>query len=171
MVLDSIRNLIADKEPTPNKFTKAMGELIRKARDEAGLSQAELAQKIYRRRATVSDMENGKVEVSSTVLPLLAAALDKPLTYFYPPQLFRELKPEKFTPLEHELLLQFRNIWNEYLQRIAIDQVRVLAEFDPEEMIWELVDIVVSKKERDELIEKYISEKKKGRKSVISDES
>ncbi|HEY60435.1 MAG TPA: hypothetical protein G4N92_07110 [Anaerolineae bacterium] len=29
----------------PNKHTKAMGELIRKAREEAGLSQEELAKK------------------------------------------------------------------------------------------------------------------------------
>ena len=39
MVMYTIRNLIADKEPTPNKFTKAMGESIRKAREEAGLAR------------------------------------------------------------------------------------------------------------------------------------
>lgn len=44
MVLETIRNLIADKEPMPNKFTIGMGELIRKAREEAGLNQAELAE-------------------------------------------------------------------------------------------------------------------------------
>lgn len=30
-------------QPLPNKLTKAMGEFIRKAREGAGISQAELA--------------------------------------------------------------------------------------------------------------------------------
>jgi transcriptional regulator with XRE-family HTH domain len=134
MVMDSIRNLIADKEPTPNKFTIAMGELIRKAREEAGLSQAELAKRIYRRRATISDMENGKAEVSSSVLALLSASLEKPITYFYPPFIYRELKQDEFTPQDQELLTHFKNIDNDHLRKLAIDQVRIIAEFEPKEM-------------------------------------
>lgn len=91
MVLDKIRDLIADKEPTPNKYTIAMGELIRKAREDAAMSQKELAERIYRRQATLSDLENGKSEVGTVTLVLLAAALDKPITYFFPPFVYQEL--------------------------------------------------------------------------------
>jgi transcriptional regulator with XRE-family HTH domain len=152
MVLDTVRNLVSDKEPTPNKFTISMGELIRKAREESGLSQADLAQNIFRRRATLSDMENGKTEVSSGTLVLLAAALEKPVTYFYPSFVNKELKPEDFTLLEQELLTSFQNIWSDHLRKVAIDQVRTLEMFNPMEMIEEKwTDINVIREHRQEL--------------------
>lgn len=161
MVLETIRNLVSDKEPTPNKFTIAMGELIHKARDESGLSQADLAKKIYRRRATISDIENGKVEVSSGTLTLLAAALAKPITYFYPPFLYKELEPEKLAPLEQELLTHFRNIWDEYLQKVAVEQVKVLSVFDPEEMLLDSIERISIRLEQNEAIKAILENKNK----------
>lgn len=161
MVIETIRNLVSDKEPTPNKFTIAMGELIRKAREEADLSQSDLARKIYRRQATLSDIENGKVEVSSGTLALLAAVLDKPITYFYPPFLYQELKPEKFTPLERELLIKFSNISSDHLREVAIDLVRVLSQFDPTDMIIDRLDTVIELDKRDEEIERLLERRRK----------
>lgn len=161
MALDLIAKLVSDNDPTPNKFTIGMAELIRKARTQAGLSQKELAELIYRKQTTVSDIEKGKIEVNSSSLALLAAALDKPITYFFPSVLYVEMKQEKFTPLEHEILLNFRKIWDEYLQQVAVDQVRVLGEFDPKAMIWDVVDIVVDEKERNELIKDYLHNRKR----------
>jgi transcriptional regulator with XRE-family HTH domain len=140
MVLEKIRELIADKKPTPNKFTISMGELIRKAREEANLSQKELSDKIYRRQATLSDLENGKSEVGTVTLILLSAALNKPITYFFPPFVYQELKPEKFTPLEHELLDSFREIWSDHLREIAIDLVKVIENFDPRDLITDKIE-------------------------------
>ena len=161
MPLDLLSKLVSDKDPTPNKFTIAMGELIKEARNQAGLSQKELAELIYRKQTTVSDIENGKIEVNSGVLALVAAALDKPLTYFFPSFVYRELEKEQFSPLEHELILEFRKIWDEYLQRVAVDQVRVLGEFDPKEMIWDLIDLTAASKEREEAIKQYCEDRKK----------
>jgi transcriptional regulator with XRE-family HTH domain len=79
MTLEKIRDLIAGKDPAPNKFTVALGELIRKARENDGMSQKELADRIYRRQATLSDLEIGKSEVGTVTLVLLAAALEKPI--------------------------------------------------------------------------------------------
>ncbi len=162
MVLDSNRNLVSDKEPTPNKFTIGMGELIRSAREEVGISQAELARLIYRRQATLSDIENGKTEVSSGTLALLAAALKKPITYFYPQFVYQELKPEKFSPQEQELLTHFRNIWSNYLQKVTIDIIRVIAKFDTEDMLLDSSDII---KDRIELEEETIEFLKKRHKN------
>lgn len=160
MALDFISKLVSDDDPTPNKFTIAMGKLIREARNQSGLSQKELAELINRKQTTVSDIENGKIEVNSGVLVLIAAALDKPLTYFFPSFVYRELEKEKFSPLEHELILEFRKIWDEYLQRVAVNQVRVLGEFDPKQMIWDMIELTATAKERQEAIEHYLKNRK-----------
>jgi transcriptional regulator with XRE-family HTH domain len=154
MVIETIRILVSDKEPTPNKFTIAMGELIRKAREEAGLSQKELAEKIHRRQATLSDIETGKVEVSTVTLTGLSVVLNKPLSYFFPWFVYRQLKPEKFTPLEEELLTLFRQIYGDQLQKLAIDLIRVMANFDPKDLVIELAphvkaELDLEKEQRD----------------------
>jgi len=68
-------------------------------------------------------MENGKVEFSAWTLPLLASALQKPITYFFPTYILRILSHEKLTSLEEELLIHFNNLWNEDIQKIAIKQI------------------------------------------------
>lgn len=108
-------------------------------------------------------METGKVEVSTGTSAMLAAALNKPITYFFPSFILKELEPEKLLPLEQELLIHFQRIWDEYLQKVAVDQVRVLGEFDPKDMIWDLIDIVADEKERREAVEKYLDDRKRKR--------
>jgi transcriptional regulator with XRE-family HTH domain len=129
---DRLLEVLGDKEPVPNKFTIAFGKAVKKAREDAGLSQAHLGQMIYRRRATISDIENGKSDVTVSTLALLAAALDKPITYFLPWFIYNSLKPEDLEPREHELLIQFRKIWSEDLQQLAVRQVKNIAETDIE---------------------------------------
>jgi len=75
--------MLIETEKPPNKYTRAMGGLIRKAREDAGLTQAQLAEKIHRNRLAVSKMENGKVDISAWTIPLLASSLDKPISYFF----------------------------------------------------------------------------------------
>ena len=57
--------------------------------------------------------------------------------------------------------MTFCKIWDEYLQKVAVDQVRVLGDFDPKAMIWDLVDIVAEEKERQEALNKYFEVQKK----------
>ncbi len=68
----------------PNRFTTGMGKLIKAAREEAGVSQRDLAERIYRRQAALSDMENGKMEPDASTLLLLSEYLKKPISYFFP---------------------------------------------------------------------------------------
>ena len=156
MVLEMLANLLGEKEPKPNKFTIAMGELIRKAREEAGLSQADLAEMIYRRRATVTDLESGKHEPDASTLALIGAATNKPIIYFYPRSVSRHLKADDLTSTEQELILQFRQLQLEELERIAINLVSQLAQFDPYEALEGIVDIAKEKSEiREELKHKF----------------
>jgi transcriptional regulator with XRE-family HTH domain len=99
------------KGNVPNKFTVGMGELIRKARLEAKMSQAELAQKAHFRQAAISQIEAGKREVTATDLLYLSYSLNKPIIYFFPQWLKLEKSEEgDLTPLEKELLLVSRKL-------------------------------------------------------------
>ena len=111
---------------TPNKFTIRMGELIRKARLETGLSQSELSKSVYVSQAAISDMENGKREVSSTELLSLSNTLYKPVAYFFPENYLREVKVDKLSSLYQELFIQAKRLSNDDLKKL-IAQTRALA--------------------------------------------
>ena len=163
MVFEKIREYLAVGEPRPNKFTIYLGEAVRKAREEMGMSQEQLAKAIYLRRATLSDIENGKTEPDAGTLSMLAHVLDKHIGYFYPWSLYKELRQEELSPLENELILHFRDIFDEHLQKVAVNQVRDLAKFDPTKTLWDAVDLTIIKKERDAHITEFIGSKKKKR--------
>jgi len=55
-------------------------------------------------------------EVNEDTLAILAHVLNKRLDYFYPPYLYKEKKQESLTRLENELLIHFRNIWDDSLR-------------------------------------------------------
>ena len=121
---------IFDQDPIPNKFTIAMGEKIRAAREEAGLSQAELAEQIFRRRATVSDIENGKSELGTITLSRISYVVEKPITYFFPDFAISKGFRGEISPLGQELLLNFDSLNDDALKSLAIKQVKNLSELN-----------------------------------------
>jgi transcriptional regulator with XRE-family HTH domain len=152
-----------DKDIRPNKFTIYLGEAIRKAREEKGMSQTDLAKQIYKRRATLSDIENGKTEPDASTLSLIAACLDKPLSHFFPWYMYKNIKQEELTPLEHELLIHFGDIWDDNLKKVAIKQVIAIAEFDPTKTLWDAVDLTITSKEREAELQKFIEQRHKNK--------
>jgi transcriptional regulator with XRE-family HTH domain len=119
-----LRHLFSAKEERPNKFTRAMGQLIKDARDERDLSQTELSELVYRRQAAISEMETGKMEADASTLMLLAAALEKPLTYFFPRPWVRHVPQEDLSPVEQELITEFRQL-PELEQRMIVEEVKL----------------------------------------------
>jgi len=154
-----------DKDTRPNKFTIYMGEQIRKAREELGISQDELARKIYKRRATLSDIENGKSEPDAGTLAILAHSLKKSLSYFYPRYLYQDIKQEELTALQFELIKHFDDIWGDDLKKTAVNQIRALAKFDPVAILWDAVDITVEEKQREAQLTEFMEKNKKRSKS------
>ena len=145
----AILELLPDpSEQKHNKFTNYMGKAIRSAREEAGVSQEELARIIYKRRATLSDIENGKVEVEAGTLSLLSYYLKKPLSYFYPAYMLVKLDKEEFSPLEHELLLHFEQLLGDEQKKLAIQLVKAIEESDAEKMALELLPYAQLKQEQ-----------------------
>ena len=117
-----------NKHEVPNKFTLYMGERIREAREESAVSQTQLAEAIYKRRASISEMETGKMIPDVIDLSLIADKLQKPITYFFPPyaKVFSssgELKED-----EIELIQQFRRISDSDRKELALQQIRAIAE-------------------------------------------
>ncbi len=73
-----------------------IGRRIQKARDEAGLSQEELASRLSLTQAALSNYELGKRQLSLATLERLAKALERPLSYFIEdPQPERDPKEEE----------------------------------------------------------------------------
>jgi len=135
-----------------------MSDTIREAREEADMSQADLANKISRRRGTLSHIETGKADVDAGIRWLLAAYLKKPLSYFYPPYAREKLTPDEMGDFEHELLMHFIEIRGENLQKLVIQLVRVFAKYDPMTLYLELKPFTKERIQRaksiDELNEK-----------------
>lgn len=118
-----------NRPPKPDSFTKPMGERIRQARLEKGYSQEELAERIYRRRASLSEMETGKMEVDASTWFLLALNLEKPLIYFLGDKWRYMLgaKNLEMTSEQQEILKEFNRLDSSALKKAAIQQIRALA--------------------------------------------
>ena len=127
MVLDFLANLIEQRDLMPNKFTIGIGKLIRKAREESDFSHSGIAQRTYRTQASLSDIENGKMQPDAETLLLLALNLSKPISYFFPRPYGDRVRLEFINPLEQELLMQSQRLNNDDLRRL-IAQARALAE-------------------------------------------
>lgn len=125
---DRILEVLGSKKRVPNTFTLYLGKQLKSAREEVGLSQNDLANKVYRRRPSISDMENGKMMPDIGTVVLLAVALDKSVLYFIAPQYLRGTdNNSNLGDVEKEVLLNFRRLNNDE-QQIAIKQLRVLTE-------------------------------------------
>ena len=125
-------HLVSLRKDLPTPFTIALGERIREARTLRGLSQAQLAQRIKRRQAAISDMERGRMEPNATALLMLADVLDKPVSFFFPSPWGPKVSRSDLSYDEQALLLEFRRLRDDDYQKIAIRLVAALAELNAE---------------------------------------
>ena len=112
----------------PNQFTLGMGSLIRKAREESGLSQRELARKIYRRQAALSEIENGLMQPDAETLLALSYHLQKPINYFFPEPYKPDPENETLTEDEKTLIIQSRRLSEDDIPSL-IAQVKAMADY------------------------------------------
>lgn len=117
----------------PNEFTKEMGNLIKKAREEKGLNQSQLAEKLSRSQATISDIENGKIEIGVLTLVLLAIELNKPISYFIPEMTFFTSINDLHNKWEEEALSVFRELEYEGDSPLAVKFMKMLIEHNREQ--------------------------------------
>ena len=156
-----LNEIFGNQHVRPNSFTIEMGKLIRQAREEKGYSQSTLATKIGMRRATLSEIENGKNEPNASELTYLAAHLAKPLTFFFPKRLRSQITQEDLSPEELELLSHFRELWDTSIMKVGIGLIKSLSEYDPTETLRDNIDLTLEQHERDKALAEFINRKKK----------
>lgn len=122
-------------EVIPNVIRLAVGQEIRAARTEAGMSQAELAARLDRRQAYVSELERGKTEPSMSLLVLLSRILGKSVISFIPPQWRdpsgrEQLSKGELSTEELELLRTIREVQPAFRYHLAIHLVKALSAYD-----------------------------------------
>jgi transcriptional regulator with XRE-family HTH domain len=120
--------IISPKNPLPTAFTEALGQRIREAREERRISQRRFAERIERRQAAVSQMENGLMEPDATTLLMMAQVLEQPIVYFFPPPWGQRATRGDLTYDEQALLLEFRRLQTDEQRKVAINQVAALAD-------------------------------------------
>jgi len=125
--IEFIEKLKSNELKIPNEFTIEMGKSIRKAREEMGLSQAQLATKTNRRPATISDIENGKSEIGVLTLSLFAITLNKPISYFFPESLLKGFVMDVKSAFQQEILNIARAIELFGDQSLTLDLLKVLS--------------------------------------------
>ena len=124
-----LRKSRAEHSRTEEAFYGFISERILTARNERAMSQQDLAHFLYKTGKVISDIERGRVHVDLFDLSLIAKALDKPISYFFPPFL-TEGSEQDLSPDERELLLFYRKIWDEKMRALALQQVQSVADAD-----------------------------------------
>lgn len=112
-------------------------ERIWHAREGRGMSQEGLAEYIYKSRVAMSDIERGRVQVSASDLALIAAVLEKPVSYFYPPN-HRGVEEGHLSPEEKELIHFYRQIQDNTHKAFAVQQVHSIVDVERREDLEEL---------------------------------
>jgi len=92
-----------------------IGRKLQKAREEAGLSQEELAKKLGCTQASLSNYELGKRRLYLADLQRIGQLLGKPVTYFLEdfedePTVHRELNRILKEPFVKEILIAIRDL-------------------------------------------------------------
>ena len=116
--------LSRDSEDKTNRYIR---ERIREAREQRGKTQDELAKELERSRVAVSDMERGKAQVNASDLVIIASYLEKPIAYFYPPNMVGASAAD-LSAKEQELVWMFRQLGHDALENVALGQITTLAE-------------------------------------------
>ncbi|SBW05036.1 Predicted transcriptional regulator (fragment) [uncultured Alphaproteobacteria bacterium] len=92
-----------------------IGLRVKSARREKGLTQEELADRIGKAVATLSNIERGEALTGLETLALIAQATDKPMVFFFEGIEDTRLVSRKRLEAEDELRLQAKRLTDQHL--------------------------------------------------------
>lgn len=101
---------------------KTLGQKIREYRLKRGMTQEELAEKLFSSKSTISEYENNKIDIKISILREIAKVLGTPLPH---------LLSEEYDDIDDEVMqmaVALKQIKNKELRKAAIRQVKILAE-------------------------------------------
>lgn len=102
-------------------MNSTIGSRIRDRRKELGMSQEELAEKLYTSKQMISAYENDKTEIRVSVLRELVETLNTSTSY-----LVDGIVEVRHTPQVEQLLGIFSRLDNDKIREIAIQQMKLL---------------------------------------------
>ena len=105
--------------------TATIGGRIRERRNHLGLSQENLAEKLFTSKQMISVYENNKTELKIQVVKELAVALDTTSSYLIDGTVEMEYEAETA-----EMVSLFNSINKEEIRKIAIEQLRLLSKIN-----------------------------------------
>jgi transcriptional regulator with XRE-family HTH domain len=95
----------------------------------AEFAQEELATKLNLRRLTLSNIENGKIEIGILTLVQISRIFHKPISYFIPEMKFLENLTDIENKREEEALSHFKEIEMYGDERFTLDLLKMLSEY------------------------------------------
>jgi len=120
--------VILRRSEREDKINRYIRNRVKEARIQREASQVDIAQVLEKTGSAVSDIERGRVQVSASDLSLIAAYLEKPISYFYPPP-NRGAEQSDLSSEEQELVHFYRQIGsNAAMQKLAVQQIENLAD-------------------------------------------
>jgi len=111
------------------KLKREVGEKLKAAREDKGLSQEELAGMLGLSKVGYGALERGKNLVGLQYLVMLTFILEKPITFFLPAYVVSDF--ERNDPLLDPLLQEFISLWSDLpsaVQESLLNFVRVFLE-------------------------------------------
>ena len=136
----------------PNLVRHEVGERIRSAREQLGMSQAKLANLLSRRQAYISELETGKTEPNATMLVLLAMFLRKPVAYFFP-EGYRDFseeqtETEQLSIEEREFIARLRKMRGLFDRKTGMHLLNALMDYN-EKMLTAFEDDIPTQEQLD----------------------
>ena len=102
-----------------------IGGRIKKRRNNLGLSQEDLAEKLFTSKQMISSYENNKTELKVQIVKELAVALDITTSFLINGTVAVEYEEETA-----ELVSLFNSLHKEEIRKIAIEQIRLLTQIN-----------------------------------------
>ena len=102
------------------KENSTMGSRIREQRKKMGMTQEELAERLFTKKGTISAYENDRIDMKCSVAKEIARNLECSVSYLIEGEEI-ELDVDCV-----ELLRQFRNLKSEMIRKVAVEQIKIL---------------------------------------------
>ena len=103
---------------------KTLGKKIKEYRLKRGMTQEELAERLFSRKSTISEYENDKIDIKISLLREIVKILGVPLSHFL---------CEQDGDIDGEVMqmaMALKQIKSRELRKVAIKQVMILAEME-----------------------------------------
>jgi transcriptional regulator with XRE-family HTH domain len=118
-----------DARRTEISYDRFIHGQIEEARELRGMTEEARGEGTYESRVAISDLERGPTEITASDLMLIAAALEKPITYFFSDFVtIRGASAAELSDNEKELVHFYRQISSDPMQRYALKQIQELAQ-------------------------------------------